>query len=143
MHPSLSAASLQSWFEVADNRVDSNSSVDSDTLAVARSAARAADDKQGSDIRIIDVAEVMPIVGLFVVTSAGNPRLVRTIAGEVEDRIRLDHRRSPVRTEGISESQWILLDYGDVVVHIFAEETRRFYEIERLYRDRPLVEWRS
>lgn len=143
MHPSLSAASLQSWFEVADNRVDSDSSVDSDTLAVARSAARAADDKQGSDIRIIDVAEVMPIVGLFVVTSAGNPRLVRTIAGEVEDRIRLDHRRSPVRTEGISESQWILLDYGDVVVHIFAEETRRFYEIERLYRDRPLVEWRS
>ena len=123
--------------------MDSDSSVDSDTLAVARSAARAADDKQGSDIRIIDVAEVMPIVGLFVVTSAGNPRLVRTIAGEVEDRIRLDHRRSPVRTEGISESQWILLDYGDVVVHIFAEETRRFYEIERLYRDRPLVEWRS
>ena len=143
MRPSLSAASLQSWFEVANNRVDSDSSVDSDTLAVARSAARAADDKQGSDIRIIDVAEVMPIVGLFVVTSAGNPRLVRTIAGEVEDRIRLDHRRSPVRTEGISESQWILLDYGDVVVHIFAEETRRFYEIERLYRDRPLVEWRS
>lgn len=143
MHPSLSAASLQSWFEVANNRVDSDSSVDSDTLAVARSAARAADDKQGSDIRIIDVAEVMPIVGLFVVTSAGNPRLVRTIAGEVEDRIRLDHRRSPVRTEGISESQWILLDYGDVVVHIFAEETRRFYEIERLYRDRPVVDWRG
>ena len=71
-----------------------SSGVDTDTLAVARSAARAADDKQGSDIRVIDVSEVMPIVGLFVVTSAGNPRLVRTIAGEVEDRIRLDHRLS-------------------------------------------------
>jgi ribosome-associated protein len=117
--------------------------VDTDTLEVARSAACAADDKQGSDIRVIDVSAVMPIVGLFVVTSAGNPRLVRTIAGEVEDRIRLEHRRSPVRTEGISESQWILLDYGDVVVHIFAEETRRFYEIERLYRDQPTVAWRS
>ncbi len=117
--------------------------VDTDTLDVARSAARAADDKQGSDIRIFDVSEVLPIVGLFVVTSAGNPRLVRTIAGEVEDRIRLDHQRSPVRTEGISELQWVLLDYGDVVVHIFAEETRRFYEIERLYRDRPNVEWRG
>ncbi|MEY3357351.1 MAG: hypothetical protein RIR87_410 [Actinomycetota bacterium] len=137
MRPSPSAVNSQSWCVVA------SSGVDTDTLAVARSAARAADDKQGSDIRVIDVSEVMPIVGLFVVTSAGNPRLVRTIAGEVEDRIRLDHRRSPVRTEGISESQWILLDYGDVVVHIFAEETRRFYEIERLYRDRPLVEWRS
>ena len=116
--------------------------IDADTLSVARSAARAADDKQGSDIRVIDVSSVLPIVGLFVVTSAGNPRLVRTIAGEVEDRIRLEHRRSPVRTEGISESQWVLLDYGDVVVHVFAEETRRYYEIERLYRDRPSVDWR-
>ena len=118
-------------------------SIDADTLTVARSAARAADDKQGSDIRVIDVSSVLPIVGLFVVTSAGNPRLVRTIAGEVEDRIRLEHRRSPVRTEGISESQWVLLDYGDVVVHVFAEETRRYYDIERLYRDRPSVDWRA
>lgn len=121
----------------------SGPAIDADTLAVAKSAARAADDKQGSDIRVIDVSEVLPIVGLFVVTSAGNPRLVRTIAGEVEDRIRREHHRSPVRTEGLSESQWILLDYGDVVVHIFAEETRRFYEIERLYRDRPSVEWQN
>ena len=117
--------------------------VDADTLALARSAATAADDKQGSDIRIIDVSAVLPIVGLFVVTSAGNPRLVRTIAGEVEDRIRLEHRRSPVRTEGISESQWVLLDYGDVVVHVFADEARRFYEIERLYKDVPQVEWQQ
>jgi ribosome-associated protein len=117
--------------------------IDTDTLAVARSAARAADDKQGSEIRVIDVSAVLPIVGLFVVTSGGNTRLVRTIAGEIEDRIRLEHRRSPLRTEGISESQWVLLDYGDVVVHVFAEETRRYYEIERLYRDRPSVDWRA
>ncbi|MGA1182926.1 MAG: ribosome silencing factor [Ilumatobacteraceae bacterium] len=137
MPPSPWAASLRNWHAVAGNGMDA------DTLAVAMSAARAADDKQGTDIRVIDVSEVMPIVGLFVVTSAGNPRLVRTIAGEVEDRIRIDHHRSPVRTEGMSESQWILLDYGDVVVHVFAEETRRFYEIERLYRDRPTVDWRG
>ena len=119
------------------------STIDADTLALARTAAKAADDKQGSDVRVIDVSAVLPIVGLFVVTSAGNPRLVRTIAGEVEDRLRLEHRRSPVRTEGLSESQWILLDYGDIVVHVFAEETRRYYEIERLYRDRPNLEWRQ
>ncbi len=133
--------------ENSESRTVTNTSsgpaIDADTLAVAKSAARAADDKQGSDIRLIDVSEVLPIVGLFVVTSAGNPRLVRTIAGEVEDRIRREHHRSPVRTEGLSESQWILLDYGDVVVHVFAEETRRFYEIERLYRDRPSVEWQN
>lgn len=116
--------------------------IDADTRDLAVTAARASDDKQGSDTRIIDVSEVMPIVGLFVVTSAGNARLVRTIAGEVEDRVRLEHRRSPVRTEGVAESAWILLDYGDVVVHVFAEETRRFYEIERLYRDRPVLDWR-
>jgi ribosome-associated protein len=117
------------------------SAIDTDTHDLACTAARAADEKQGVDTRVIDVSEVMPIVGLFVVTSAGNPRLVRTIAGEIEDQIRLLHRRSPLRTEGLSESQWILLDYGDVVVHIFAEDTRRFYEIERLYRDRPTVSW--
>lgn len=131
--------------EAVDARAEAarmTSAIDLDTLEVARSAARAADDKQGSDIRVFDVSGVMPIVGLFVVTSAGNPRLVHAIAGEVEDRIRLEHHRSPVRTEGISESQWVLLDYGDVVVHVFAEETRRFYEIERLYRDRPNVTWR-
>ena len=137
MPPSPWAASLRNWHAVAGNGMDA------DTLAVAMSAARAADDKQGTDTRVIDVSEVMPIVGVFVVTSAGNSRLVRTIAGDVEDRIRIDHHRSPVRTEGMSESQWILLDYGDVVVHVFAEETRRFYEIERLYRDRPNVDWRG
>ena len=137
MPPSPWAASLRNWHAVAGNGMDA------DTLAVAMSAARAADDKQGTDTRVIDVSEVMPIVGGFVVTSAGNSRLVRTIAGDVEDRIRIDHHRSPVRTEGMSESQWILLDYGDVVVHVFAEETRRFYEIERLYRDRPNVDWRG
>lgn len=120
-----------------------STTTDHDTIALATLAARAADDKQGSDVRVIDVAAVLPIVGLFVVASAGNPRLVRTIAGEVEDRIRRERGRSPVRTEGITESQWILLDYGDVVVHVFAEETRRFYEIERLYRDRPSLDWRS
>ena len=56
------------------------STIDADTLALARTAAKAADDKQGSDVRVIDVSAVLPIVGLFVVTSAGNPRLVRTIA---------------------------------------------------------------
>jgi ribosome-associated protein len=67
---------------------------------------------------------------------------VRTIADAVTESVRNATGRSPVRSEGMAEAQWILVDYGDVVVHVFAEETRRFYEIERLYRDRPVVEWR-
>jgi ribosome-associated protein len=116
--------------------------VDPDTQALAVTAARAADDKQGSDIVVIDVGNVLPITSLFVVASAGNSRLVRTIADAVTESVRNATGRSPVRSEGMAEAQWILVDYGDVVVHVFAEETRRYYEIERLYRDRPIIEWR-
>ena len=116
--------------------------VDPDTQALAVTAARAADDKQGSDIVVIDVGNVLPITSLFVVASASNSRLVRTIADAVTESVRNATGRSPVRSEGMAEAQWILVDYGDVVVHVFAEETRRYYEIERLYRDRPIIEWR-
>jgi ribosome-associated protein len=116
--------------------------VDADTQALAVTAARAADDKQGSDIVVIDVGNVLPITSLFVVASASNSRLVRTIADAVTESVRNATGRSPVRSEGMAEAQWILVDYGDVVVHVFAEETRRYYEIERLYRDRPIIEWR-
>ena len=51
--------------------------------------------------------------------------------------------RSPVRSEGMAEAQWILVDYGDVIVHVFLQETRDFYEIERLYKDAPRIEWRD
>lgn len=116
--------------------------VDPDTQALAITAARAADDKQGHDIVVIDVGDVLPITSLFVVASASNSRLVRTIADAVTESVRNATGRSPVRSEGMAEAQWILIDYGDVVVHVFAEETRRYYEIERLYRDRPIIEWR-
>lgn len=116
--------------------------VDPDTETLAITAARAADDKQGSDIVVIDVGNVLPITSLFVVASASNSRLVRTIADAVTESVRNATGRSPVRSEGMAEAQWILVDYGDVVVHVFAEETRRYYEIERLYRDRPIIEWR-
>ena len=106
-------------------------------------AARAADDKQGLDIAILDVSSVLAITEVFVITSASNSRQVKTIASEVTDKVRETLGRSPLHSEGAGEQQWVLLDYGDVVVHVFAEETRRYYEIERLYRDRPTIEWRA
>jgi ribosome-associated protein len=113
----------------------------STATALARTAARAADDKKGTDTVIFDVSAVIVIAEAFVVTSANNRRLVRTIADAVEDQLRLEHGRSPLRIEGLSDQQWVLIDYGDVVVHVFAEEQRRFYEIERLYRDAPAITW--
>jgi len=102
-------------------------------------AARAADDKQGLDIAILDVSSVLAITEVFVITRASNSRQVKTIASEVTDKVREILGRSPLHSEGAGEQQWVLLDYGDVVVHVFADEARRFYEIERLYLDMPKI----
>ena len=108
---------------------------------LARVAAQAADGKKALDTIVLDVGDVLAITEAFVVTSASNRRQVRTIADAVEEEVKILLDRSPVRAEGLHEMQWVLLDYGDVVVHVFADETRRFYEIERLYRDVPRLEW--
>ena len=78
-----------------------------------------------------------------MITSAPNRRLVKTLAEEVEEQAFILHDRHPLRTEGLRDQQWVLLDYGDVVVHVFADEQRRFYEIERLYRDVARVDWQA
>ncbi len=105
-------------------------------LAVA--AARAAADKQARDIAILDVHGLIVITDFFVICSGGTDRQVRTIVEEVE-RAGRDLGRKPVRREGETESRWVLLDYVDVVVHVFAEEEREFYDLERLWRDAPRV----
>jgi len=112
-----------------------------DALTVATLAARAADDKQGRNIVVLDVAAILAIAELFVVLEAPNRRLVRTLVDEIEQTVREATGRSPRRVEGVREQQWVLMDYGDVVVHVFLDEIRRFYEIERLYRDAPSVAW--
>ena len=113
------------------------------SIILARLAAQAADDKQGTNTIVLNVGDVLAITELFVVTSASNSSQVRTIANEVSARIREQLGLSPLHSEGLSEQQWILLDYGDVVIHIFSEPTRHFYEIERLYTDVPVLNWRT
>ena len=83
----------------------------------------------------------MSITGYFVIASASNPRQVRAVVDDIEAKVKAELQRSPVRTEGIREQQWTLIDYGDVVVHVFLDSVREFYEIERLYMDAPRVEW--
>ena len=112
-----------------------------DALTVATIAARAADEKQGRGIVVLDVGDILAIAELFVVLDAPNRRLVRTLVDEIEEAVRAATGRSPRRVEGIKEQQWVLIDYGDVVIHVFLDEIRRFYEIERLYRDAPTVLW--
>ena len=114
----------------------------SDALRIAKIAAQAADQKQATDVTVLDVGEILAITDLFVVASAGNKRQVRTISDAITDEVRTQTGRSPLSSEGVTEQQWILIDYGSVVINIFDDETRRFYEIERLYRDVPAVSWR-
>ena len=112
-----------------------------DSLDLALLAARIADDKKADDIVVLDVGEVLAITGYFVVVSAANPRLVRTVAEAIEEATKLELERPPVRVEGLREQQWVLLDYGDVIVHVFLASVREFYEIERLYLDVARVDW--
>jgi ribosome-associated protein len=111
-------------------------------LEWANAAAAVADDKQGFDTTVLEVGAVMGITDFFVITSGSNSRQVRTIAEEVEKRLK-DLGLRPPRVEGRSDLTWVLIDYGDLVVHVFLEETRRFYDIERLYRDVPVIDWRA
>jgi len=107
----------------------------------ARTAARAASAKGGDDTVIIEVGLVLAITDAFVITSGRNNRQVKSIAEEVETRLKVEDDIKPLRVEGMGDSQWILLDYGDLVVHVFLDETREFYDLERLWSDAPRVAW--
>lgn len=109
---------------------------------LAVNAARAADDKQALDPVVLQVGEVLVIADFFVIVSATNSRQVRSITEEIESRLKENDGPAPLRVEGLNDLTWVLLDYGDFVVHVFADEARRFYDLERLWRDVPRVQWR-
>lgn len=109
----------------------------------ARTAARAADEKLGQDPVILWVAQLLNITDAFVVVSGRSERQVKAIADEVERQLKADGGPSPKRVEGLSEARWVLMDYGDFVVHVFLDEVREFYDLERLWADAPRLEWSS
>jgi ribosome-associated protein len=114
-----------------------------DTLVLSQVAARAAADKKGRDPVVLDVSRILGIVDAFVIASGANDRQVRTIADEVEAKVKEAGGPAPTAVEGRADASWVLLDYGDVVVHVFLEETRAFYDLERLFRDAPRWAWEA
>ena len=112
-------------------------------LAAVKASAVAADDKKATDVLVLDVGDVLSITGWFVIASGSNPRLVRTIAEEVEARLKADFGFTPLRVEGLDGLRWVLLDFGDFVVHVFHEEERDYYQLERLWADVPTVDWQE
>jgi ribosome-associated protein len=108
------------------------------TLDLALTAAAAASDKQARDVVVLDVSEPLVICDYFVICSGSNDRQVRAIAEAVQQACREGGAR-PLRREGEREAHWILLDFIDVVVHVFHQEEREYYDLERLWRDAPVV----
>ncbi|MEY2420815.1 MAG: ribosome-associated protein [Acidimicrobiaceae bacterium] len=106
-------------------------------------AAQAAASKQGTDPVVLSVGDVLAITDSFVIVSATNTRLVRTIAEEIEQQIRDAGGPTPLRIEGLDDLHWVLVDFGQFVVHVFLQETRDYYELERLWSDVPRIEWES
>jgi ribosome-associated protein len=101
----------------------------------------AASDKKAERIVILDVSQQLVITDHFVICSAQSDRQVKTIAEEVERRLRESFHIKPFRREGEREGHWVLLDYVDFVVHVFRTEDREYYDLERLWSDAPVVDW--
>jgi ribosome-associated protein len=114
-----------------------------DELEWVRLAATAAAGKTDDETIVLDVGDVLSITSWFVITSGRNSRQVKTIAEEIERVVAEAGGPRPLRVEGLDALQWVLIDYGDFVVHVFLDESRRFYNLERLWGDVPRVEWRE
>ena len=107
-------------------------------IELVQVAAAAAADKLAQQVIAFDVSEQLAITDAFVLASATNERQVKAIVDEVEEKLR-EHGAKPIRREGHREGRWVLLDYGEIVVHVQHEEERAFYALERLWRDCPAI----
>ncbi|WP_043577256.1 ribosome silencing factor [Actinopolyspora erythraea] len=103
-------------------------------------AARAAADKKAEELLLLDVSDRLIITDCFVIASASNERQVGAIVEAVEEKMRAAGTK-PVRREGTREGRWVLLDFVDVIVHVQHSEERAFYELERLWKDCPVIEF--
>ena len=102
-----------------------------------RLALHAAGEKKAHDLVVLDLREVASFTDYFVIASGTNVRQVQAVADEVQEQLRKQLRVRPARVEGYNSAEWVLLDYGDFIFHVFEEKSRRFYDLERLWRDAP------
>ncbi|MGA1838634.1 ribosome silencing factor [Herbiconiux sp. 11R-BC] len=109
-----------------------------ESIHLAQLAAEAADAKQAENLVALDVSGPLPLADIFLLASGRNERNVIAIAEEIQDRL-AEAGVKAVRREGFSEGRWVLLDFNDLVVHVFHEEERMYYSLERLWKDCPVV----
>jgi len=109
-----------------------------DTRELLKLIAEALQEKKGSDIRILEVKDLTLITDYFVIASGSSRIQVQALARHVEEKLE-EHGVAPFRVEGFQEAQWILMDYGTVVVHVFLPEQREYYNLERLWGDAKVI----
>jgi ribosome-associated protein len=109
------------------------------SIRLAKAAADAALEKIAEKVIAIDVSDQMPLTDVFVLAAASNERQVGAIVDEVEDRLR-ELGSKPIRREGQREGRWVLIDFGDIIVHVQHEEEREYYALERLWKDCPEID---
>jgi len=98
-------------------------------------AVRCAADKKAADIIVLDLRQIASFAEYFIIATGSNQRQVQAIADEIEEQLKKQVSTRPVRIEGYNTAEWVLMDYGDFIVHIFNKEAREFYDLERLWRD--------
>src|SRR6187549_2897576 len=105
-----------------------------------RLAIHCADEKKAVNLIALDLRDIASFTEFFVIASGTNQRQVQAIADEINEQLKKQLGRKPVRIEGYNGAEWVLLDYGDFIVHLFYKESRDFYDLERLWRDAGTVE---
>ena|SRR6266545_1727492 len=118
-----------------ESRVDVNSENQTVTWLTA---VRAAESKKAADIRVLDLRGITSFADFFVICTGQNARQIQAIADEVEQQL-LKENEHPLNIEGYNQAEWVLEDYGDLLVHIFNPHTRQYYDLERLWRSAKVV----
>jgi ribosome-associated protein len=103
-------------------------------------AIECAGDRKAFDMRVLDLRDIASFTEFFIIASGANQRQVQAIADAIEEQLKKQLQTRPVRIEGYNSAEWVLMDYGDFIVHIFNKEAREFYDLERLWRDARKVE---
>ncbi|WP_018143010.1 ribosome silencing factor [Alloscardovia criceti] len=111
-----------------------------ESIDAARVAALGADEAKGEDIVAFDVSEPLGLTDIFLIATGSSPRHVLSIAEEIEKQLHLQMGMNPREREGLDEGQWVLLDFGDIVVHVMDQDSRDFYDLERLWKDCPRID---
>lgn len=107
--------------------------------SLVKTIAKAIDDKKGVDIKILDLSGITEIADYFVIATGNNTAHIRSLCDNVEEKT-MESNTPFIRKQGYDEAEWIILDYGDIVVHLFKEDTRKYYDLEKFWRNARVIE---